>query len=186
MFDVTPFLQQDDPWFREPGFQMAEVLRCYDEKYRLALLLDPGSILEIGVRAGYSAAAFLTAAPLAHYVGIDNDTCWPGAYVRAQTLLEGWTPSRHVRILKGDTQALERLPEGHFDMIHVDGDHSFKGTLHDLKLAYAARPKWIVLDDYDNGPIVKAAAQEFLREHPLPHIHLPTFRGDLVIQRAAG
>lgn len=54
--------------------------------------------------------------------------------------------------------------------------------MHDLHLALGARPKWLVLDDYDNGPIVKAAAQEFLREHNLPYIHLPTFRGDLVIQ----
>jgi hypothetical protein len=77
---------------------------------------------------------------------------------------------------------MNKLPDGPFDLIHVDGDHSFKETLHDLNLAYAARPKWIVLDDYDNGPIVKTAAQEFLRENRLPHIHLPTFRGDLVIQ----
>lgn len=114
MFDVSPFLDKDDPWFREPGFQMADVLRCYDEKYRLALLLRPASILEVGVRAGYSAAAFLAAVP-ARYLGIDNDSCWPGARVRAQRMLDSLQRPEELRIIPGNTQTMAALPAGAFD-----------------------------------------------------------------------
>ena len=45
--------------------------QCYETKFALATLLQPKTIFEIGVRAGYSAFAFLHAIPAASYLGID-------------------------------------------------------------------------------------------------------------------
>jgi len=36
----------------------------------------------------------------------------------------------------------------HFDLIHIDGDHSFEGKLQDLLISYVLKPKSIILDDY--------------------------------------
>jgi hypothetical protein len=46
----------------------------YKLKYSIAQAIQPKSILEIGVRYGYSARSFLEACPMAHYLGIDNDS----------------------------------------------------------------------------------------------------------------
>jgi hypothetical protein len=46
----------------------------YRLKWAIARALKPQRILEIGVRFGYSAAAFLDACPNAAYLGIDNDS----------------------------------------------------------------------------------------------------------------
>jgi hypothetical protein len=46
----------------------------YRLKWAIASVVAPGSILEIGVRNGYSAGAFLGARPRARYLSIDADT----------------------------------------------------------------------------------------------------------------
>ena len=46
----------------------------YRLKWAIARVLQPKRILEIGVRFGYSAAAFLDACPNATYFGIDVDS----------------------------------------------------------------------------------------------------------------
>src|ERR1700736_2008544 len=45
----------------------------YRLKWAIARVLQPESILEIGVRYGYSALAFLSASPSARYVCVDLD-----------------------------------------------------------------------------------------------------------------
>ena len=84
MFDITPFLQPGDPWVvtQDPE----TVRRIYREKYHVAAMLQPRTLLEFGVRAGYSAAAFLSAAPECSYIGFDMDQevygGWFGAWIR--------------------------------------------------------------------------------------------------------
>ena len=51
-----------------------EWVEYYRLKWAIARALQPRSILEIGVRYGYSAAAFLNACPRGHYLGIDLDS----------------------------------------------------------------------------------------------------------------
>jgi len=52
----------------------ADWVPYYKTKWAIARVLQPASILEIGVRYGYSAAAFLNACPGATYLGIDLDS----------------------------------------------------------------------------------------------------------------
>lgn len=156
--------------------------RLYDEKYRIAAMLQPKTILEIGVRAGYSAAAFLSACP-ATYLGLDADLdCsggWLGAPQLAKTMLKEHFGDR-ARIETVNTQELQTL-EGRYDLAHVDGDHSYEGALHDLRLA-AGVTKWILVDDIDFLPDVGRAVADFLKETGYSHIYMPTFRGDCLIQ----
>lgn len=57
-----------------------------------------------------------------------------------------------VKVERGFSRdVLRKYPDGHFDIIYVDGDHSFEGCLSDLELAYKkVKPGgWICGHDYD-------------------------------------
>lgn len=141
---------------------------CYETKFALARLLKPRSILEIGVRAGYSALAFLTAVPDARYLGLDANTDTHGGFhgaidharrllapfeaeVREQTSAEfATTPAQSV---------------GPFDLIHVDGDHSLAGCTFDLALARRVGCRHLLVDDYTGIVDVRTACDRFAREH---------------------
>lgn len=142
----------------------------YRTKYDLAKRLQPESILEIGVRAGYSALAFLQALPRAQYLGLDMDEGgWGGVQgylLAARARLEPY----NAVVMRCDTQDLPLDPEiaaviRGYEFWHIDGDHSFKGCLSDLMLAHQLGARWILVDDYDYAADVRRAAQTFLSMH---------------------
>jgi hypothetical protein len=190
-FLIDPYLYPDDPWLRqeapEGGIDLAR--RVYAEKHALALLLRPVKVLEIGVRYGYSAAAFL-AAGAETYLGIDADAGGhggvPGAAAWAVASLRRHFPAARVEVRVLDTRDVNTLPDpfpgGRWDLIHVDGDHTEAGCLHDLELAWAARPNFILVDDVAHLPEVGRAVKTFLGRHWPPHVTLATVRGDVLIQ----
>lgn len=126
----------------------------------------PKVIAEIGVRAGYSALAMLLAAPDAHYVGYEHDAGNFGG-------IRGITEQAMPTVLKGfsrelhfvDSQSLHCIDEA-VDMFHVDGDHSWDGTMHDLELAWNCS-RFVMVDDYDYIRSVQAAVDHFLVTHRL-------------------
>jgi hypothetical protein len=189
MFDITPYLWPDDPWVRvEPP---ANMRACYAFKYAVGLLLQPRSILEIGVRAGYGAAAFLAACPHARYHGVDADNAQhgglPGALDWARAMLARHFPGHSVRIDAPLDTLRQPLPGSGYDLAHVDGDHTFPGCLHDLELAERLGCPWILVDDIDYLPPVRHAVELFLGRTGYRHVYLPSFRGDCLIRtRAAG
>jgi len=184
-FDVTPFLFSSDPWLREQSPE--NVRRCYDWKFRLARLLQPRRILEIGVRFGYSAAAFLAASPGAEYYGVDADNGTNGgtfgAHRAARAMLAREFPDSVIKITKLDT--LKETPKGSgYDLVHVDADHSFEGCLNDLHLAARLGSRWVLVDDMQNAhvPGVARAVRDFLAQTGLPHLYFDdSFRGDCLI-----
>lgn len=184
-FDVSEYFWAADPWpANEPGVKW---LRIYQEKHRLAMLLQPRCVAEIGVRAGYSAAAFLAAGALS-YTGFDlgDRGGWggcPGAVAHARRMLPAKFPGVRIAIHACDTQRLAELPVKNVDLIHVDGSHACDECLHDLELALACRPKWILIDDVTHhaGTVGRAVAV-FLQRHRPRHVMLDTVRGDCLIQ----
>lgn len=142
---------------------------CYEMKFALARLIRPRSILEIGVRAGYSALALLTASPEATYLGLDNDSDthggFRGAIDHARRILADY-PAEILEVSSADYAA--RLSANGtrptFDLVHVDGDHSLTGCLADLRLASALGPRVILVDDVLGLPDVSAAWEQFLIE----------------------
>ena len=164
---------------------------CYDFKYRLAQLLQPASILEFGVRAGYSAAAFLSACPTASYIGVDADNGQDGGIIGftdwAAQMLPSKFPNARIAVYKANTQqplfslSLSlSLPA--VDLFHVDADHSYAGCLCDLEHAEQIGAKWILVDDITFLPEVARAAEAFLAKRRYGHVLFPSFRGDLLIQ----
>ena len=188
MFDITPFLKPDDPW--PPAEGMAKVLDCYDFKYRLAQLLQPASILEFGVRAGYSAAAFLSACPTASYIGVDADNGQDGGIIGftdwAAQMLPSKFPNARIAVYKANTQqplfslSLSlSLPA--VDLFHVDADHSYAGCLCDLEHAEQIGTSGSCGRHHFSAGS-RGAAEAFLAKRRYGHVLFPSFRGDLLIQ----
>jgi radical SAM protein with 4Fe4S-binding SPASM domain len=124
-----------------------EWLDYYRMKWAIAKVLQPVSILEVGVRYGYSARAFLDAAPTARYVGLDADLPafggHPGALAWAARSLKNF----NIELLQENTQNLVRLPGDCYDLVHIDGQQDGDGTFHDLNLALN-QGRYILIDGY--------------------------------------
>lgn len=148
----------DDPFPWTPEYEQQHRLT-----FRVVGQLQPRAIFEIGVRAGYSALAMLLAAPDAMLLGWDADRGDYGGlagYVeRVRPWLEAHAPGRTTVEIR-DSQRELALP-ARFDLAHIDGDHSHEGTLHDIALC-APFCRWLLIDDYDLIPKVRAATNEWL------------------------
>lgn len=182
-------------WVPDDPLEPSDELRIYYEvKYNAARQLAKAdklnTILEIGVRAGYSAFAFLSANPVAQFYGIDADVGgWggePGFIQKALQLLQDFP----VKIAKANTQRLHSIEECYpgqrFDFAHIDGDHSFDGCYHDLELCAAVSDVMLV-DDYDFIAPVRAAVDHWLLRHHgrwgFAYISDGGFRGNMLIHR---
>lgn len=116
-------------------------------KYAVAEVLQPKSIVEIGVRGGVSALAFLHAVPTAVYFGIDSDLDGKldGVNYVAETMKWLYKLGYNFGIDYTDSQTLPKIPRA--DLVHIDGCHSKECTAHDVKLAFQSGADWILVDD---------------------------------------
>ncbi|MGH7136662.1 MAG: FkbM family methyltransferase, partial [Pirellulales bacterium] len=142
--------------------------RYYGTLYELAAELAPRRACEIGVRAGYSAFAILSAIPDCVMLGIDADldeatqnthSGRKGLWRHAEKIL---TPFRY-QLLLADSHSLARLPA--CNLVYIDGEHTLEGCLADLRLAERSTDT-ILLDDYDSIPAARAACDRFAADSP--------------------
>lgn len=164
----------------------AEADDYYRLKYVIAETLAPKIIVEIGVRAGVSALAFLAACPAATYIGYDNgrDAVEHGIDYRTQTLAEfkrqGYAAAD---IVVADSQSLQRFPD--CDLVHIDGDHSFKCVRHDFVSAWYSGAKWILCDDASDAAVTAGifyALHYDLRRGTVPWAYFPVATGSILIR----
>jgi len=156
----------------------------YATKWAIARILRPATILEVGVRFGYSALAFLDACPEARYLGIDLDVdrfggC-QGAIRWARQITHGYAAAFVI----ADSQQLTRFFGGHYDLIHIDGQQDEKGLTHDLTLALG-QGKYVLVDGYFWTRQNFLALSEFLHRHrDLIEFYgvIPGYAGELVIK----
>ena len=159
----------------------------YKVKHDIAARINPHRILEIGVRAGYSAYSFLSACPESYYLGIDAENgSWGGGggpwNQHARKTLSGF----NAEFIIADSQQIADLFLRPFDLIHIDGDHSFKGALGDIKLCsrVLAASGTILVDDYDFIPSVRRACDVFLAsDHGYCGEYIKSFRGEMLITK---
>ncbi len=160
----------------------------YRLKWSIARVLQPSSILEVGVRYGYSAFTFLDACPQATYLGIDLDSDSFGGVKGAMLWAKEITRAHHAQFLVADTQKMSRFPGGIYDLIHVDGQQDGDGSWHDLQLA-VKQARWVLVDGYF------WTSQNFLSISYFLHRYrdvirfygvIPGYAGELLIQVSPG
>lgn len=120
-----------------------KLLEIMNVLYAAAELIRPRRYLEIGVRRGRSMAMVLTACPevevvgfdmwMENYAGMEN----PGpAFVKGEMMKVA--PLAKVKLIDGNSHQtvpdfLKANPATMYDLITVDGDHSERGALQDLR-----------------------------------------------------
>jgi len=142
-FDFREYANPND----ELSYLFDDWIPYYRMKYAICKVLYPSSILEIGVRYGYSAITFLTAAPNASYVGIDNNTNTYGGSVGAINWARQLTKGYDATFIIADSQKMTSFPGDQYDLIHIDGQQDGDGTFHDLELALP-KARWVLVDGY--------------------------------------
>jgi len=156
----------------------------YGVKYNIAKKYAPSTILEIGVRAGYSAYSLLSACPDAKYIGIDAENGTHGGQNGpwmwwAKKILGDF----NTEFVVADSQKLSEI-DGSYDFIHIDGDHTTGGVVHDLKICWPALNKGgvILVDDYDYINSVRKGVDVFASKSCLEKKYIKSLRGEIVFE----
>ncbi len=150
-------------WYPCGGYLMSPKSMDYDPALRpkqLALFkacVGARNVLEIGVHGGHSLLIALLASDTSTVTCIDIGTF--DHTIECVKYLQSQFPGRITYIRGDSTDVLPRLYAS-FDVVHVDGDHSYEGVRRDLehavRLSHAATK--FVIDDYYDG--VKRAVDE--------------------------
>jgi 2-polyprenyl-3-methyl-5-hydroxy-6-metoxy-1,4-benzoquinol methylase len=177
-FERTAF--PDDPL----SHRFEEWVPYYRLKWAIAKALAPRRILEIGVRYGYSALAFLDACPGASYLGIDLDIDMFGGVSGAINWARSAAAAYDAQFLVADSQKMSVFPGGRYNLIHVDGQQDGEGSIHDIALALR-QSEYVLVDGYfwtsDN---FWAVSECLLRYKDLIEfcIIIPGYAGELLIK----
>ena len=133
----------------------------YENYYALSSYYQPKSILEIGVRYGYSLGSMISASNAIEKVtGIDNDEYSLGSLEIAKDNIKKYINSDiELDFSLQDSHKIEKLE--YHDIIHIDGDHSYDGKLKDLKLTIGAC-KIVIIDDYLEFDDVNKSTNDFI------------------------
>ncbi len=187
---------------KQPGDDFVDVNHTYVWYRALAQVTAPRSILEMGVRYGYSGIAMLKGAQSAgifnsDYVGIDGEVDGVLSNEIARRHLQVVNPRRgSVLIVKANTKDILNEPKStldlirpaaFFDLVHIDGDHSPEGIITEFKLAdYWVKPDGIIVVDDMDTPHVCTATVSWCRDHKKEFIIMPTVHGTAVIDMKYG
>jgi len=164
--------------------------RYYNLLYFFARGLRPRSIVEIGVRGGYSSYALLSGAKeyVERYLGIDNNSSLHGGMVgyieHAKKLLLSSFPSVKIEFMICDSSTIKELPSS-FDLGYIDGNHDFDFCYSDLAL-FSKFCTHVLIDDFDYIPDVKRAVTQFLSTNPSLFrvgVYVPSFRGHIFLSK---
>jgi hypothetical protein len=154
-YDFRTTACPDDP--QSPMFD--EWLPYYRFKWAVASILQPDSIVEVGVRYGYSALAFLNAWPQATYHGFDNDSNDWGGTIGASAWLLDHSEGLDVSLTIADIMETNDLPD--CSLAHLDGPQDQAGWAHQIHLALDAA-NYILIDGAFHTPTSASIIQSEL------------------------
>lgn len=128
------------------GASCVDHIRLYD-----AILATTGPlkhILEIGLNGGHSASMWLlktnsttklTDVDIGHHPYIQD----------VVNVLKQEFPNRFDCIIKSSLEVYPDICNNKYDLIYVDGDHTYDGAYADLLMAEKLAPSYIMVDDTD-------------------------------------
>jgi hypothetical protein len=167
-------------------------------KHQIAHHVDPHSIVELGVRSGYSAWAMLIAMPKATYVGYDSydpkyaaaydhltdsDSMSAHFYSKALSVLHGFGSTE---LIVADTQDPTLvLPTA--NLYHVDAGHTVHEAVNDIRKCVAVMLHDSVIAVHDfMAASVRCAVMTVAREASLKVCEIvEPINGDALLYRGA-
>ena len=167
-----------------------DYLNCniyYEYYYAISKFYQPSSILEIGVRFGYSLGSMIRGSDKIEFIkGIDCEALVYGVDTlkTAEANIKKYiNPNVKCEFLNQDSHSIKEL-DRKYDLIHIDGDHSYEGKVQDLNLALD-HCKVLLVDDYFFLYQVANATNDWImgNKHKIKSIYIVnSFRGTLVIE----
>jgi len=147
---VPDFFTDED----KENFYGKHAFRKYAFYYTYVKLFKPKTILEIGVRNGYSLLSMMSADENVQIDGVDNETEKDFENVKKYK-------NDNVNLIKSNSDLFFKVNNqvDRYDMIHIDGDHSFDQCRDDLKNAMGIANDIIVIDDSIAISTVKQALE---------------------------
>jgi predicted O-methyltransferase YrrM len=181
ILDVVPrsvFKEIDDLNYRHIGNGNA-----YEWKFAIAKFLQPKSVLEIGVRYGYSLASFIMGSDAIEQVeGWDSEIYVIGSNAVAMLAIQQLPKTPKTVLRKIDSSQVKSIPR-QFDLIHVDSSHNYEPCLHDLRMCLGSTNA-ILVDDTLTCPDDMRAVKDFCAENEgsiRALIHIPSHVGESLI-----
>ena len=179
-YKIDPLLFEDEDLMSDHESNLLpEYYYC---KYLIAHVLQPKSIVEIGIRAGLSAWTFTLASGAQEYTGYDTYEETAKFRPLAERRLKAYQSSK---IVVADSQRLSGVPKA--DLYHVDGLHTRAGTYSDLCLCHDHAPDGaaILVDDVMCGPHVIAGVYDFMLDRKCFPIFFKDLRGEALFFKHA-
>lgn len=172
---------------RSHGYDYLESKIYYEYYYAISKFYQPSSILEIGVRFGYSLGSMIKGSDKIEFVkGIDCEDDHYGIStlkIAEENIKKYINPNVKCEFLKQDSHSIKQL-DRKYDLIHIDGDHSYEGKVKDLNLALD-HCKVLIVDDYYFLYQVANATNDWIMglRHKIKSVYMVnSIRGTLVIE----
>jgi hypothetical protein len=178
----------------------AERIAQYKEYYKIKYDIlkenfpNAKNIGEIGVRAGYSAWTFLQACPEANFYAFDANNGTHGGQGGEDGKFEKWAKkilkNYNLKYFNIDTQKIDKLPvDIKFDFLHIDGDHTIEGVIHDLNLCFTYLSNdnlsFLLIDDYSYIDTVRIGVDRWLNNNrnKINYRFVHSLRGEIIINK---
>lgn len=174
-------------WF-DAGEQWCQQPDCYPMYTAAAKVIRPESILEIGAFEGLGLVSFILGYEPQTISWIDNESYGPNTNQRCRDNLEQLRCQGYTRFrIRDVAYTLHAAQRRHYDLVHIDGDHSYAGSLLSLVWAYAhCSARVMLVDDATNAaqwPEVRRACDAFADAFDFPYRLWCTNRGWAVFSR---
>lgn len=176
-------IEADESYLKAPNY--------YGLYYKIGQLVKPDTILEFGIRYGYSAIAMLLGAGHpTDYFGYDSE-----CYEHNSNVIAG----KSIRMVSNamtfihtvDTQDLARIDlasEFSIDLVHLDGSHTLEGIVHDLDLVTHVihQGSYILVDDVSHAahPVLYETIKKWADNARFDCYDVDSFCGMLVLKRS--
>lgn len=147
----------------------------FEVYYALSRLLEPQSVLEVGVYCGYSAASIVAGGnrTLKAYFGIDAELYRRNSNEEALRIVQQMQDYQEsniaIKILKLNTQtdSFCSVDSEMFDWVHIDAGHTKQEAIRDITQFWPVTRKVMTVHDVDSHPPVKEAVEHVQRNNLL-------------------